>query len=483
MTQSEGKTWLKYLGGQWTSGNETRPILSPYDRREVGRVTTTSDTDTIQAIARAHAAFNETRKLASWQKHDILRFIENAIGEQREELARGITDESGKPIRDARFEVDRARLVFNLAAGEAQRMNGDVLPLDLNAASNGRMGLTRRFPAGVVGAITPFNFPLNLVAHKIASAFAAGCPVVLKPAEKTPLTALRLAEIIQKSGWPPGAFSVLTPEKPQAIGEAFARDARIAVLSFTGSDAVGWNLKRDANQKRVLLELGGNAAVIVEPDANLDYAAQRCAVGAFANAGQVCISVQRILVQKAVWEPFLSRFLNNVNALHVGDPHDETTDVGPLISFAACERAYRWVNDALQNGATALVQGSRTGVNGSLFAPVVLTNTRPDMAVWTEEVFAPVVVVEPYDTFDEALVRVNDSRFGLQAGVFSQNIARIFQAWETLHVGGVIANDVPQYRVDNMPYGGEKTSGFGREGVRYAIEEMTELRLLALNFP
>ncbi len=477
------KTWPAYLGGQWVNGDATRPIHSPYDGREVGRVTTTGAQETERAIADAHAAFSQTRALSAWQKHDILRSIETAIGERREELARGITDEGGKPIRDARIEVDRARLVFNLAAGEAQRLGGDVLPLDINTASTGRVGLTRRFPAGVVGGIAPFNFPLNLVAHKVAPAIAAGCPIVLKPAEKTPLTALRLAEIVRQSGWPTGAFSVLTPETPQAVGNAFATDGRVAVLSFTGSDAVGWPLKKEASHKRVLLELGGNAAVIVHSDANLDYAVQRCAVGAFANAGQVCISVQRILVQKSVWEPFTARFLQAGRALKIGDPHDETTDIGPLVTPTACDKAQAWVNDALANGATALLAGGKLDYGDALFAPVVLTNTRPDMKVWAEEAFAPVVVLEPYDTFDEALMRVNDSRFGLQAGVFTSDVARIFQAWQTLRVGGVIANDVPQYRVDNMPYGGEKDSGAGREGVRYAIEEMTELRLLALNFP
>ena len=480
---SETKIWPKYLGGNWIKSQTTRPILSPYDGREVGRVTSTGEADTETALAAAHHAFGETRKLAAWQKHDILRFIEKAVGEERETLAQGITEESGKTIRDACAEVDRARLVFNLAAGEAQRLGGDVLPLDLNAASNGRMGLTKRFPTGVVGAITPFNFPLNLVAHKIAPAFAAGCPVVLKPAEKTPLTALRLAQIIQNSGWPKAGFSVLTPDNPQSVGAAFAQDERVAVLSFTGSDTVGWNLKQQANRKRVLLELGGNAAVIVEADADLDFASARCAGGAFANAGQVCISVQRILVQRSVWKPFISRFLERVKALRLGDPQNENTDLGPMISAQACEKTEDMVQAAFAGGAKKLLAGGRQSRENLLFSPIVLTNTTPDMAVWGDETFAPLVCIEPYDTFAEALRRVNDSRFGLQAGVFTQNIGRIFEAWETLRVGGVIANDVPQYRVDNMPYGGEKESGFGREGVRYAIEEMTELRLLALNFP
>ncbi|MES2465236.1 MAG: aldehyde dehydrogenase family protein [Armatimonadota bacterium] len=474
----------QYIGGTWTPGasRNHRSILSPYDGREVGSVAVSELPDAETALAQAHAAFAETQRLPSHVRHDILRQIEDGISARREELALGISDEAGKPIRDARIEVDRARLVFSLAADEARRFqNGDFLPLDLNPASNGRIGISRRFPLGLVAALTPFNFPLNLVAHKVAPALAAGCPLVLKPAEKTPLTALRLAEIVAETDWPKGAFSVLTPSTPQEIGSLLATDSRIKVVSFTGSAQVGWELKAKANRKKVTLELGGNAAVIVHDDVpDLDYAISRCVSGAFANAGQVCISVQRIFVHQALFDDFLVRFADAVSRMVIGDPGDTATDIGPMISDAACHKAEAWRDEALSGGARAVLLGSRRS-GSTLLGPTILTNTAAEMAVNQEEVFAPIVVVEPYDTFPEALARVNDSRYGLQAGVFTRDVNRLFEAFATLDVGGVIANDVPQYRVDNMPYGGVKDSGFGREGVRYAIEEMTELRLLALN--
>jgi glyceraldehyde-3-phosphate dehydrogenase (NADP+) len=456
-----------------------RPVYSPYDGRIVGESPISTRADAESSVAAAHEAFAATRLLPSHERYRILRAIQDGIAARRDEFARCIADEAGKPIRDARVEVDRAVLVFSLAADEARRIGGEVLPLDLNAASNGRLGITRRFPCGVVAGITPFNFPLNLVAHKVAPAFAAGCPLILKPAEKTPLTALKLTEVVRESGWPEGGFAVLTPETPAEIGNLLATDERITVFSFTGSARVGWDLKAKANRKRVILELGGNAAVIVEPDADLDFAVSRCVVGGFANAGQVCISVQRIFVHRTVFDTFTARYVEGVKALKVGDPADEATDIGPMITGAACEQAEKWVAEAIQGGATVLLQGNRT-LNTSLLSPTILTGTQPTMAVCREEVFAPVVVVEPYDDFEAALASVNNSRYGLQAGVFTRDVNKLFRAFEVLRVGGVIGNDVPQYRVDNMPYGGEKDSGFGREGIRYAIEEMTELRLLAL---
>lgn len=471
------RTGRQYIAGEWTAGQEVRDVVSPYDGRVVGCVATGDAADMERAIAASADAFARTRALSSAERHAILRAIGEGIAARREEIARGITDEAGKTIRDARAEVDRALLVFSLAADEARRLGGDVLPLDLNAASVGRVGLTRRFPAGPVGAITPFNFPLNLVAHKVAPAIAAGNPVVLKPAERTPLTALRLAEIIDQTEWPKGAFQAVVARTPE-IGEQLASDPRIRVLSFTGSAPVGWRLKALANRKRVTLELGGNAAVIVHGDADLDHAAARCVVGAFANAGQVCISVQRIFVHRPAWDAFTARLIDGAGSLLQGDPADERTDLGPMISESAAERAEQWVREALDGGARALLQGRR---EGNRLGPILLTNTRPEMAVSCDELFAPVAVVEPYDDWDEALAGANAGPYGLQAGVFTRDIGRIFAAFAALEVGGVIANDVPLYRIDNMPYGGEKESGFGREGVRYAIEEMTEPRLLALN--
>ena len=474
------KTWPQYLAGAWSDGDSMRDVCSPWDGHVVGTVTTGGAAEMEQAIAAAHEAFAQTRRLASHERHDILRAVHDGIAARKEEFARGIVDEAGKTIRDARAEVERALLVFSLAADEARRVGGgDVLPLDLNAGSVGRVGLTRRYPAGVVGAITPFNFPLNLVAHKVAPALAAGCPVVLKPAEKTPLTALRLAEVIDGTDWPKGAFSVVVAREPE-LGEVLATDERVRVFSFTGSDRVGWRLKTLANTKRVTLELGGDAAVIVHDDADVAFAAARCVIGAFANAGQVCISVQRAYVHRAVFDDFCGRLVNGARNLRLGDPADEQTDVGPLITVHAAENVSAAIGAALSDGARALLRGDRAPGTNRL-GPTILTNTRPDMAVACQEIFGPVVCVEPYDDFEDALARVNASRYGLQAGVFTRDVGRIFRAFDTLQVGGVIANDVPQWRVDNMPYGGEKASGFGREGVRYAVEEMTELRLLALN--
>lgn len=461
---------------------KTREIRSPFDGRVVGTVPVNIREDAERAIAGASDAFAATRKLAAHERHTILRRIHDGIAARREEFARGITDECGKTIRDARAEVERALLVFSLSADEARRIGGEVLPLDMNPVSAGRLGITRRFPCGPVAALTPFNFPLNLVAHKVGPALAAGCPVVLKPAEKTPLTAVRLAEVVAESGWPEGAFSLLTPEDPREVGETLARDPRLRVLSFTGSARVGWHLKSLANKKRVTLELGGNAAVIVEPDANIEYAAIRCVTGAFANAGQVCISVQRIFVHRDVFDAFTERFVTGARALKLGDPGDDATDLGPMISPSACDQAQSWIQEAIDGGAKALLRGERRP-GTTLLSPTVLTGTASEMTVCREEAFAPLAVVEPYDTFEEALARANKGHYGLQAGVFTRDVAKVFRAFEALEVGGVIANDVPQYRVDNMPYGGERDSGFGREGVRYAIDEMTELRLLALNFP
>ncbi len=476
----------QYIGGEWkpSANSARRPIFSPYDGREVGTVAVSELPDAEEAIRQAHDSFAQTQRLPSHVRHDILRQIEDTLGTRREELARSIVDEAGKPIRDARAEVDRARLVFSLAADETRRFDGgEFLPLDLNAASNGRMGIVRRFPAGVVAALTPFNFPLNLVAHKVAPALAAGCPIVLKPAEKTPLTSLRLAEIIAETAWPKGAFSVLTPATPQEIGNLLATDERIKVVSFTGSAQVGWELKAKANRKKVTLELGGNAAVIVHDDVpDLEYAVSRCVTGAFANAGQVCISVQRIFIQRSLFDDFVARFTEEAGRLVLGDPGDDTTDIGPMISEAACRKVESWRDAAIADGAKALLLGSRRP-GSTLLPATVLTNTKPTMAVNSEEIFGPLAVLERYDTFGEALARVNQGRYGLQAGVFTRDVSRLFEAFAALEVGGVIANDVPQYRVDNMPYGGVKDSGFGREGVRYAIAEMTETRLLALNLP
>ncbi|HLW79996.1 MAG TPA: aldehyde dehydrogenase family protein, partial [Terriglobia bacterium] len=376
----------------------------------------------------------------------------------------------------ARAEVERAIFTFTVAAGESVRIQGDWLPLDLQASTAGRWAIVRRFPLGPIASISPFNFPLNLVAHKWAPAIAAGCTIVHKPASQTPLCSLMLAELVEQAGWPAGALSVLPLSGRDA--ERLVTDDRLRKLTFTGSGAVGWDLKQKAGKKHVTLELGGNAGVIVHHDADFDYAAERSVAGGFSYAGQSCISVQRIFVHSKVLDKFLSAFVPRVQKLKAGDPLDESTDVGPMISAADARRAAEWVEEAVAGGATLLCGGKR---RGSVVEPTVLTATRPEMRVNCQEVFAPVVTVEPYDDFAEAVRRVNDSSYGLQAGVFTRDAKLIFCAYEALDVGGVVVGDVPTFRIDHMPYGGVKDSGLGREGLRYAIESMTEPKLLVMN--
>lgn len=466
------------IGGAWTRTGESQPVVNPFDGETIAYVSLGREPQMEAAIAAAHAARRPLAALTNAARADALDEIRARLATGQEELAHALCRESGKPRKDARIEVQRAVHVFQIAAEEARRFGGgEVIPLDRLPASAHRTGLTRRFPAGVVGAITPFNFPLNLVAHKVAPALAVGCPVVLKPAHQTPLTALGLARIVAEAGLPPGAFNVV--HAPPTLGEKLATDPRVAVLSFTGSANVGWRLKALANTKRVTLELGGSAAVIVHDDADLAQAASRCVVGAFSYSGQVCISVQRIYVHETVYDQFLDVFLGVARLLTSGDPLDEKTDIGPLISEEAAQRVEAWVQEAVTGGARLRLGTGRAG--GRFFAPTLLSDTTPAMTVNREEVFGPVVTVTPYRDFDQALELVNDSPYGLQAGVFTRDVGRLFRAFETLEVGGVIGGDVPTYRIDHMPYGGVKGSGFGREGVRYAMEEMSDLRLLALN--
>ena len=465
------------LNGEWISEGQPAEILCPFDGRVVGQVYYGSRKHVESAVRAALSAFSVTRKLASHERHRILSAISSGIAVRHEEFAQTIALEAGKPIRTARQEVDRAVYTFRVAAEESTRIGGEYLPLDTIAAGDGRWGMVRRFPVGPIFAITPFNFPLNLVVHKLAPAIAAGCPIILKPAPQTPITALKLAEVIHESGWPSGALAVMPLSNDDAA--LLVADERIKLLTFTGS-AVGWELKAKAGKKRVLLELGGNAGVIIHSDADLQFAAQRCAAGGFSYAGQSCISVQRIFVEKTVYPKFVEQFVNEVRKLKVGNPLNETTDVGPLIREADAIRAEQWVHDAIDQGAKLLCGGTRTG---SSLSPAVLTNTRPGMLVNCREIFAPVVTVEPYEDFREALQQVNASPFGLQAGLMTRDSQLIFAAYNELEVGGLVVGDVPTFRIDHMPYGGIKDSGLGREGLRYAIEEMTEPKLLVMNLP
>jgi len=465
-----------FIDGRWVEDGATSEIKSPYDGKVVGVVSLAGPRQIEAAIAAAVRAFEVTRKTPAFERQNVLRKISATIANRREQFARIMALEAGKPIKTARAEIDRAVFTFSVAAEEAGRIGGEYIPLDLQEFTAGRWGIVRRFPVGPIAAITPFNFPLNLVAHKVAPAIACGCTIVLKPAPQTPLSALMLAEVVHESGWPAGGLNVIPTTNEDAA--LIVSDDRLKMLSFTGSSAVGWKLKANSGKKKVALELGGNAAAIVHSDADLDYAAERCAVAGFSYAGQSCISVQRILVHKQVFDSFLTKFVERAKKLKTGNPLDESTDIGPLIRPSDAERAESWIKEAVSAGAKLVLGGGR---KGSIVEPTILTNTRAEMKVNCEEVFAPVKTVEPYEDFADALARVNRSPYGLQAGLFTNDARLIFRAFNELEVGGLIVGDVPTFRIDHMPYGGVKDSGLGREGLRYAIEEMTEPRLLAMN--
>ncbi len=464
------------IGGKWVESDATISVVNPFNNETVSKVCRASAVHAEQALVAAHEARPVMAALPSYKRAEILQKTADRIAQDRDHLARVITLENGKPINESRTEAERAALTFRIAAEETSRMNGEFLGLDRNKLSEGRWGITRRFPCGPVLGITPFNLPLNLVAHKIAPAIAAGNPIILKPASKTPVSALMLGEMITASGIPEGGLSVIPCDGKTA--EAMLADQRIKVLSFTGSATVGWHLKKLANEKRVLLELGGNAGVIIDRDCDLEYAVGRCIAGAFSYAGQVCISVQRIYVHRDVYDKFLEMFVLKVKALKMGNPLDEANQLGPMIDEDNLLRVETWVNEAKAAGATIATGGKR---DGNLYEATVILDTTPQMKVSCMEVFAPVVTITKIDDFGKGLDSVNDSVYGLQAGVFTSSLKNAFLAFESLEVGGVIINDVPAYRVDHMPYGGVKASGFGREGVKYAIEEMTEIRLMALN--
>ncbi|MBI5776511.1 MAG: aldehyde dehydrogenase family protein [Nitrospirae bacterium] len=464
------------IGNQWRQSATTATIRNPYNGKPVADVCLAGKSEADEAVARAVEAFPAMRLLPAHARAEALLKIAGRLAGRQDEIARTMTAESGKPIADARREAGRAVQTFTIAAEEAKRIPGEVIPMDLTPGMEQHVSFVRRVPIGPVLGITPFNFPLNLVAHKVAPCLAAGNPMVLKPAPQTPLTALLLAEIVLEAGLPPGALSVVPCEN--AVAEQMVTDERFKVVSFTGSAAVGWMLKAKSGKKRVLLELGGNAGVIVEPDADLELAAARCAVGGYVFSGQTCISVQRVFVHESVYDRFVEQFVARVAALKVGDPADEATVIGPLIDEAAARRVEQWVQEAAAQGARVLTGGKRSG---SVVEATVLANVTPAMKVSCREVFGPVVTVSRYRDFPAALAALNDSDYGLQAGVFTRDINRIFRAYRELEVGAVLANEIPTFRAEHMPYGGVKDSGLGREGVRYAIEDMTELKLLILN--
>ncbi|MDT8067391.1 MAG: aldehyde dehydrogenase family protein [Terriglobia bacterium] len=465
-----------WLNGEWISDGKATEIRAPYNGELIGTVSCGSRQHAELALDAAVRAFEQTRRLPSYERQRILATTARLLSERKEEFAQVLARESGKPIKIARFEVERTVFTLQVSSEEATRIGGEVLPLDLLPSTRGRWGIIRRFPVGPVIAIAAFNFPLILAAHKIGPAIAAGCSVILKPPPQDPITTLMLAKLFEEAGTPAGAINVLPLANEDA--SLLVQDTRARMLTFTGSITVGWELRNIAGRKRVLLELGGNAAAIVHRDADLEYAAQRCATGAFSYAGQSCVSVQRIFVHRDVQETFMQELIAAVQQLRVGDPLDEATDVGPMIRERDAVRALDWVQEAISGGARLLCGGQR---KASLLQPTVLTGTSPRMRVNCQEIFAPVVTVEPYGDFESALHQVNDSPFGLQTGLFTRDASLIFRAYEELNVGGVIAGDIPTWRIDHMPYGGVKDSGTGREGVRYTIQEMTEMKLLVMN--
>lgn len=465
-----------YLAGEWRKTGDAVEVHSPYDDSLVAVVHRAGPNEIEMAIAAAVAAFEDTRRLPSWKRSEILESISRGIAQRADDFARTIALEAGKPVRTARAEVDRAIFTFKVAAEESRRIYGEVVPLDWLPGTEGRLGLVRRVPLGPVLGITPFNFPLNLVAHKVAPAMAAGNPILLRPSSQTPVSSLRLAEVVLEAGWPEAGIAVLPCAT--AVADRLVEDERIRMLSFTGSPAVGWTLRARAGRKRVTLELGGNAGVIIHQDADLPYAAERVAWGGFSYAGQSCISVQRVYAHSGVYEEFVDQLLPRVQALKVGDPLDEATDVGPVIDTGAAQRVETWVQEAVAGGAEMLLGGKR---RGNLFPPTVLASLREDMRVSCQEVFGPVVGLYRYADAADALRAVNASDFGLQAGLFTKDWSLIERAFAEVEVGGLMVNDVSTFRVDHMPYGGAKMSGEGREGLRYAIEEMTSLKLLMLH--
>ncbi|MGH2696569.1 MAG: aldehyde dehydrogenase family protein [Actinomycetota bacterium] len=465
------------VAGETRTGDEPFEVTSPFDGSVVARVGTPTDADLEAAQAAAARTFEvESRLLPTHARAEALMHISRRIGERSEEVAELIAREGGKPLKWARIEAGRGVSTFRWAAETIRAMDGEVLRLDTDPALGSRLGIVRRFAYGPVAAIAPFNFPVNLVAHKMAPALAVGAPIIVKPASATPLGALFLAELFGETDLPSGMLSVLPLDGARA--EPLVTDPRIAKVSFTGSSPVGWKLKSLDPRKHFTLELGGNAGVIVHSDADLDHAAERCAVGGYYQAGQSCIAVQRVLVQAEVYDEFVRRFVKQVESLKVGDPMDEATDVGPLIDAGALDKVASLVEEAVADGAEVITGGER---KDPFYLPTILGNVRRDMRVCREEIFGPVTTVAPYQTFEQAIEDVNATPYGLHGGVFTRDLERAMLAHRDMRVGGVVVNDVSAFRADQMPYGGTKDSGYGREGLRYAMEEMTEPRIMILS--
>ena len=468
-------TYPLYLANAAKQPNADLEVTDKYSGEVAFRVAL-ADAATIDAgIAAAAEAAEPMAHMPSYERQDVLNHCVTRFKERFDELAFALCVEAGKPIKDAEGEVTRLIDTFRIAAEESVRMTGEVQPLDISPRAKGYQGIWKRVPIGPCSFISPFNFPLNLAAHKIAPALAVGCPFVIKPASRTPLGTIIIGEILAETDLPKGAFSVLPASRDGA--DLFTTDERLKLLSFTGSPGVGWDLKAKAGKKKVVLELGGNAAVIVDHDADLDDAVERIVFGAFYQSGQSCIGVQRIIAHARVYDELRDRLVAKTRALVAGNPRDRDTFIGPMISEGEARRLHNWITQAVEAGATLLCGGER---DGAMLQATLLEDVDSKSAVYTEEAFGPVAILSKFTRFEDALDEVNDSKFGLQAGIFTRDLFRMFDAWDKLDVGGVVINDVPSYRVDNMPYGGVKDSGLGREGVRFAMEDMTEIRNLVI---
>jgi acyl-CoA reductase-like NAD-dependent aldehyde dehydrogenase len=463
------------IGGEWVETGDWLEVRSPYSHEVVGRVAKAGADEARAAIDAAEKAMADP--LPAHKRAEILVKVVAGIARRHDEIAAQISAEAGKPLKAAKVETSRAMSTYTFAAVEARKLAGEMVPMDAAQAGEGKLAFTLREPIGIVGAISPFNFPLNLVAHKLAPALAAGCAVVLKPASQTPLSALTLAELADEAGLPPGWLNVLVGPASE-IGDVLVEDERVRAITFTGSSGVGWKLRERAARKKVLLELGNATPVIVHGDADLDEAAEKLAANAFSFAGQSCISVQRIYVQKWVYEDFVARFVPKVEDLVVGDPAEEETDVGPVIDSDARERILAWIDEARESGATLLTGGK---VEGDVISPTVIAHASLDLKVCREEVFGPVCVVNSYETLEEALKLANGTRYGLQAGIFTADIRVAMRAAQELEFGGVIVNEAPTFRADQMPYGGVKDSGNTREGPAYAVRELSEERVVVID--
>ncbi len=472
------KDYPYYLANKPEQPNLDLEVVDKFSGELAYRVALADGAVIDQAIAAAVAAAVPMAAMKPYQRQKILTYCVERFTERAEELALALCVEAGKPIKDSRGEVSRLIDTFRIAAEESVRIEGEVQTLEISERAAGYQGMFKRFPIGPCSFISPFNFPLNLAAHKVAPALAIGCPFVLKPASKTPIGALIIGEVLAETDLPTGAFSILPCSRDGA--ELFTTDERLKLLSFTGSPAVGWDLKAKAGKKKVVLELGGNAACVVDHDADLDDALERILFGAFYQSGQSCISVQRILIHCERYQETKDRLIAETSKLVTGDPKDEDTFIGPLISEKEAKKLEDWIQTAQEQGATLLCGGKR---DGAMLTPALLEDVPDDHNLNCEEAFGPVAVLSAFDDFDEALEKVNDSTFGLQAGIFTRDLYKAMRAWEVLDVGGVIIGDVPSWRVDNMPYGGVKDSGLGREGIRFAIEDMTEIRNLVIRTP